>query len=89
VPTVAESGVRSFDVASWNALAAPARTPQAVIDTLNREANKAQATPELRKQLADLNVRPAGGSPGKLRELLASETKRWAEVIERAKVPRQ
>lgn len=89
VPTVAESGVRNFDVASWNALAAPARTPRAVIEALNREINKALAATELRKQLGELNVRPAGGSPGQLRDLLASETRRWAEVIERAKVPRQ
>ncbi len=89
VPTVAESGVRGFDVASWNALAAPARTPAAVLETLNREVNKALATPELRKQLADLNVRPAGGTPDQLRDLLAAETRKWSDVIVRAKVPRQ
>lgn len=89
VPTVAESGVAGFHVASWNALAAPARTPPPVIALLNREVNKALAQPELRKQLADLNVAPAGGTPEQLRDLLASETKRWAEVIVRAKVPRQ
>lgn len=88
VPTVAESGVRGFDVASWNALAAPARTPPAVIALLNREANKVLATADLRKQLADLNVSPAGGTPEQLRALLASETLRWSEVITRAKVPR-
>jgi len=45
VPTVAESGVRGYDVASWNALAAPARTPPAVVAALNREVNKALADP--------------------------------------------
>lgn len=89
VPTVTESGVKGFDVASWNALAAPARTPRPVLELLNREVNKALATPELRKQLAELNVRPAGGPPEHLRELLASEIRRWSDVIVRAKVPRQ
>jgi tripartite-type tricarboxylate transporter receptor subunit TctC len=89
VPTVAESGVRGFDVASWNALAAPASTPQSVIDLLNRAGNKALENADLRKQLADLNVTPAGGSAQRLRELLASETRRWSEVITRANVPRQ
>ena len=89
VPTVAESGVRGFDAASWNALAAPAKTPAAVIALLNREVNKALGTSELRRQLGELNVRPAGGSPEQLRDLLASETKRWSEVIVQAKVPRQ
>ena len=89
VPTLAESGVRGFDVASWNALAAPARTPPAVIATLNHEVNKVLGDAGLRKQLADLNVTPRGGTPEQLRDLLASEIRRWSEVIVRAKVPRQ
>lgn len=89
VPTMAESGVRGFDVASWNALAAPARTPAPVIATLNREMNKVLADPGVRKQLADLNVAPRGGTPEQLRDLLASEIRRWSDVIVRAKVPRQ
>ena len=89
VPTVRESGVGGFNVASWNALAAPANTPPEVIALLNREIGKALASPELRKQLAELNVTPAGGPPEQLRELLASEIKRWSDVIVRANVPRQ
>lgn len=89
VPTLAESGVAGFDVTSWNALAAPAGTPQAVIAALNRELNKALADPALRRQLADLNVTPRGGTPEQLRALLTSEIARWADVIVRAKVPRQ
>ena len=89
VSTVAESGVAGFNATSWNALAAPARTPPEVIALLNREANKALGLADLRKQLADLNVSPAGGTPEQLRDLLASETRRWSDVIVRAKVPRQ
>ena len=89
VPTVAESGVPGFDAASWNALAAPARTPPPVIELLNREANKALLNPDLRKQLAALNVTPAGGTPEQLRDLFASEIRRWSDVIVRANVPRQ
>ena len=89
VPTMAQSGVNGFDVASWNALAAPARTPPQVIAQLNREVNKVLADAGVRKQLADLNVSPQGGTPDQLRDLLASEIRRWADVIVRAKVPRQ
>lgn len=89
VPTLIDSGVRGFDVSSWNALAAPAKTPFAVIEALNREVNKALASAELRRQLGELNVRPAGGTPEQLRDLLASETRRWSDVIVRAKVPKQ
>ncbi len=89
VATMAESGVRGFDVASWNALAAPARTPAPLLATLNREMNKVLADPGVRKQLADLNVTPRGGTPDELRDLLASEIRRWSDVIVRANVPRQ
>jgi tripartite-type tricarboxylate transporter receptor subunit TctC len=89
VPTVAENGVPGFNVASWNALAAPARTPPQVIETLNSAANKALDQPDLRKHFSEINVTPAGGTPEQLRDLLASEIKRWSEVIVRANVPRQ
>lgn len=89
VPTMAETGAAGFNVASWNALAAPARTPPQVIATLNRGVNKVLADPAVRQQLAALNVTPRGGSPEQLRELLASEIRRWSDVIVRAKVPRQ
>jgi hypothetical protein len=73
VPTVREGGVSGFNVASWNALAAPANTPPEVIATLNREIGKALASADLRKQLAELNVAPAGGTPEQLRDLLLGD----------------
>jgi tripartite-type tricarboxylate transporter receptor subunit TctC len=91
VPTVAESGgpLAGFNVASWNALAAPMGTPRDVVVKLNRELQSALQSPELRKKLADLNVDARHGTPEQLGGLLASEIKRWSDVIARAKVPRQ
>jgi tripartite-type tricarboxylate transporter receptor subunit TctC len=91
VPTAAETGgaLKNLHVASWNALAAPAKTPGDVVARLNTELQKALATPELKNQLADLNVDARSSTPEQLRELLASETRRWSEVITRAKIPRQ
>jgi tripartite-type tricarboxylate transporter receptor subunit TctC len=89
VPTLAQSGVPGFDVASWNALAAPAKTPAPVLALLNNEVNKALADPGVRQQLAGINVTPRPGTPEQLRDLLACETRRWSDVIVRAKVPRQ
>ena len=88
VPTLAQSGVPGFDVASWNALAAPAKTPAPVLALLNLEVNKVLADPGVRQQLAGINVTPRPGTPGQLRDLLASETRRWSDVIVNAKVPR-
>lgn len=91
VPTVAESGgaLANLHVASWNALAAPAKTPREVVMKLNRELQAALAHPELRKKLAELNVEARSSTPEQLAGLLASEIRRWGEVIAKAHIPRQ
>ena len=86
VPTVAEAGVANYNVASWNALAAPTGTPREIIERLNRAAREALASPAVRQRLGDLGVRALGGSPADLGALLASEIARWREVIVAAKI---
>lgn len=89
VPTAAESGLKAFDVASWNAIAAPAKTPRPIVERLNREIQAALKTPEVQKRLLDMHIEARGSSPEQLGQLLASETKRWGDVITRAHIPRQ
>lgn len=84
VPTVAQAGVASYDVASWNALAAPAGTPPEVIERLGRAAREALAAPAVRDRLAPLGVRLQASTPAELQALLQSETRRWGDVIRRA-----
>lgn len=89
VPTAVEAGVADYEASSWNALAAPARTPVSIINQLNQAARAALDSPEVRKRLAELGVEPIGGTPAALGELLASEIQRWGEVIARAGIPKQ
>jgi tripartite-type tricarboxylate transporter receptor subunit TctC len=89
VPTVMESGIADFSVASWNALAAPARTPGEIVARLNKEINAALASADVKARLAELGVEARGGTPGEARELLASEIRRWSDVITRAGIERQ
>jgi tripartite-type tricarboxylate transporter receptor subunit TctC len=89
VPTMREAGVADYEVASWNALAAPARTPVAVIERLNAAANEALATPAVADKLLSLGVRPQGGTPGQLQALLAREIVHWRQVIAAAKIEPQ
>jgi tripartite-type tricarboxylate transporter receptor subunit TctC len=89
VPTVAESGIADFNVASWNALAAPARTPNEIVARLNKEINAALASPDVKARLAELGVEARGGTPAEARELLANEIRRWSEVIAKAGIERQ
>jgi len=89
VPTAKESGVRNLVAASWNALAAPAKTPKDVVQKLNLEIQNALNNPDLRKKLSDMNVEPQPSSLKEAADLLSSETKRWGEVIQRAGIQKQ
>jgi tripartite-type tricarboxylate transporter receptor subunit TctC len=86
VPTVQQAGIAGYDVASWNALAAPAGTPAEVIDRLNRAAREAVASPAVRERLGKLGMRLQGSSPAELQALLVGEIKRWGDVIRTAKI---
>jgi len=89
VPTVAEAGVAGYQASSWNGVAAPARTPKAVIDKLNREIVAAVSSRDVRQRLEQLGVDARAGTPAELRELLVSEIAKWGDVIERAHIPKQ
>ncbi len=89
VPTIAESGVPGYQASSWNAIAAPAKTPKAIIDRLNKEINAALATQEVKSKLLELGVVARGGTPDDLKNLLVSDIKKWKGVIERAKIEKQ
>jgi len=89
VPTMREAGVPDYQVASWNALAAPARTPPAVIERLNAAANEALKNPDVQQRLLALGVRAQGGTPPQLATLLADEVRHWGEVIRAAKIEPQ
>ncbi len=86
VPTVQQAGVSGYEVASWNALAAPAGTPPEVLATLGRAAREALAAPEVQARLGALGVRLGGSTPAELQQLLAREIARWGAVIRAAKI---
>ncbi len=89
VPTVIEAGVPGYDVASWNALAAPAKTPRPVIDKVRAALIKSLATPEVQKRYTELGVEGRASTPEELKNFYAAETKRWTRVVERAGIPKQ
>src|SRR5712691_10256025 len=89
VPTLAEAGVPGYEASAWNGVAAPAKTPRAVIERLNKEITAAVAAPEVRQRLQDLGVDARASSPEAMRELLVSETAKWKAVVERAKIEKQ
>ena len=89
VPTIAEAGVPNFDVTSWNALYAPAGTPQAVVDTLNAALHDVLADPELKKRALDLGIDAEASTPAEIDARMKSDIAKWTKVIDDAHIPRQ
>lgn len=89
VPTIAEAGVSGYQTNSWNGLGAPAKTPRPVIDRLNKEVAAAAAATDVKEKLLSLGVETRSSTPEELGKLLVSEISKWAQVIERAKIPKQ
>ena len=89
VPTAKEGGVANYVASSWNGLAAPAKTPKAVIARLNRELVGILNQPDTRAKLLAINVDARSSTPEQAAELLASDVNRWSDVIDKAKIPKQ
>lgn len=89
VPTVIESGVKDYDVTSWNALFAPKGTPPAVIDTLNKSLREVLADADVKKRLLELGITARPTSPEELSKRLADDITKWGAVIEKAGIPKQ
>jgi tripartite-type tricarboxylate transporter receptor subunit TctC len=86
VPTMEEAGVKDFRSDSWNALAAPPKTPAAIVAKLNDAINtvlKERATAE---HLRSMNMTPVGGAPDAAKIFIKQEAERWGEVIRAAKI---
>ena len=87
VPPVADS-VPGYEVLSWNGIGAPLKTPQPIIDTLNKAIREVLAMPDVIKRYQDLGITARATSPDELRKRLVADIKKWSEVIERAKIPK-
>jgi tripartite-type tricarboxylate transporter receptor subunit TctC len=82
LPTVAEAGIKGYEVSQWYAVFLPSRVPPAVVDRLNREVVGALQNVDVARRLAFDGAEPVGGSPQQLRALLVSDLAKWARVIE-------
>ncbi|MCY1264902.1 hypothetical protein D9M68_141360 [compost metagenome] len=81
VPTVAEAGLPGYELSPWFAAFVPAKTPQPVIESLNRAMLVALKKPEVQKRLAFIGAEPIGSTPSALRDHLAKESQKWGMLI--------
>lgn len=84
VQTMAESGLKGFDVSAWDAIVVPAGTPRPIIDKLNAAIRAALADPELRAQLAARGTEVAPSTPEELTKHITSNLTLWGEAVKRS-----
>lgn len=86
VPTVAEEGYPGFETAQWYGINAPAKVSDAIANRLAEEAAKAAKSPAVQKQLEPDAAEAVGSTPKEYADYIASEQRRWKEVVEKAHI---
>jgi tripartite-type tricarboxylate transporter receptor subunit TctC len=81
VPTVAESGLPGFDIAAWNGILAPARTPPAIIARLNAEIVKMTKDPATREHAASQGAELVSNTPQEFAAYIKTQIARFAQVV--------
>jgi tripartite-type tricarboxylate transporter receptor subunit TctC len=86
VPTVAESGYPGYAATNWYGMIAPAATPPAAIERLNREMNAALRSPDVIASLKDSGIDAAPTTPADFFKFVQSEEKKWAPIIKKSNI---
>jgi tripartite-type tricarboxylate transporter receptor subunit TctC len=86
IPTLDEAGVKGFESGTWNALAAPPKTPAPIVAKLNKAVNEVLHSPEAHDHFERINLHVAGGSPAEAAAFIKKETEVWGGVIKDAHV---
>jgi tripartite-type tricarboxylate transporter receptor subunit TctC len=84
IPTVAESGVPGYEVATFYGVSAPAKTPRPIIDKLHTEIVRVLNSPDIRERLQGLGAEPVGNTPEQYTAFMQDEINKWAKVIKAA-----
>ena len=84
LPTVAEAGVAGYEANNWNGVVAPAATPRAIIELLQREIRRIVEVPELRTRLLQSAFEPVADAPDAFKRYLDAERIKWSRVVREA-----
>lgn len=85
LPTMIEAGLPGFEMSSWQAVYAPKGTPKPIVQRLNAEIVKALRQPDVKDKLeGQLAMEIVAGSPEELRDFMAQEIPRWAELVKKS-----
>ena len=86
LPTIAEQGVKGFDVSSWSGLLAPAGTPKPIIDKLYKEVARIIATDDMKNFMLKTGAEPALMGPQEFGQYIKSEIAVWGKVVKAANI---
>jgi tripartite-type tricarboxylate transporter receptor subunit TctC len=89
VPTVRESGLKDYEVTSWNGISVPAGTPNEVVAILTAAINAVLPAPEVQEKAGKLGMEMRGSTPQEMTARMQSDIAKWAAVIEKAGIPKQ
>ena len=81
-PTIAEAGVPGYASFPWAGVIAPAKTPDVIIDRLNRSVNEALRAPDLIERYTAMGLTIAGGTPEQFKNFMSTESQKWNPIIE-------
>ena len=87
IPTLIEAGVKGFESGTWNAIAAPPKTPAAIVAKLNKAVNDVLKSPEAQAHFAAINLARRRRHAAEAKAFITKETQVWGEVIKEANVP--
>ncbi|MEO8203665.1 MAG: tripartite tricarboxylate transporter substrate binding protein [Betaproteobacteria bacterium] len=84
MPTVAEAGLPGFDVAPWNGIVAPGKTPPEIVNKLSDTIQRIVREKAFRDKMFEIGSEPIGDSPEHFRATIASDLQRWSRIIKEA-----
>lgn len=86
VPTLTEQGIPNVNMSQWYAMFAPAKTPKAIIDKLNKEMNAVLNDKATEKKIEDQGAEVETGTPDQLKAFVKKEAAHWKSVVTAAKI---
>jgi tripartite-type tricarboxylate transporter receptor subunit TctC len=87
IPTVAEAlKIPDYEVDSWYALFAPAKTPPAIVARMQKEVARVIQLPDVKQKLLEQGGDTVGSTPEELDRVVRAEVRKWAEVVREAKL---
>ena len=89
VPTAIESGIKDFEVLSWNGLSVPAATPKPVIDTLVKGLNDVLPDPAIQEKAKALGMQMRAGTPAEMDKRMKDDIAKWGAVIAKAGIQKR